>query len=114
MFFIWYELPKNEQNFATMLELLRKAEIREDEEDYESDLDLIFKQLAREKPDHIALKQYAIFKQAAGKTAKSILISAGVRLSVFNIQALADLTSHDTLELETLGDEKQHFCNYFR
>ncbi|MGI6144754.1 MAG: VirD4-like conjugal transfer protein, CD1115 family [Peptococcia bacterium] len=106
MFFIWYELPKNEQNFATMLELLRKAEIREDEEDYESDLDLIFKQLAREKPDHIALKQYAIFKQAAGKTAKSILISAGVRLSVFNIQALADLTSHDTLELETLGDEK--------
>ena len=106
MFFIWYELPKNEQNFSTMLELIRKAEIREDEEDYESDLDLIFKQLAREKPDHIALKQYAIFKQAAGKTAKSILISAGVRLSVFNIQALADLTADDTLELETMGDEK--------
>ena len=106
MFFIWYELPKNEQNFATMLELIRKAEIREDQEDYESDLDLIFKQLAREKPNHIALKQYAIFKQAAGKTAKSILISAGVRLSVFNIQSLSDLTSHDTLELETMGDEK--------
>ena len=106
MFFIWYELPKHEQNFSTMLELLRKAEIKEDYEDYESDLDLIFKQLAREKPDHIALKQYAIFKQAAGKTAKSILISAGVRLSVFNIQALADLTSRDTVELETIGDEK--------
>lgn len=106
MFFIWYELPKEEQNFSTMLELLRRAEIKEDEDDYESDLDLIFKQLAREKPDHIALKQYAIFKQAAGKTAKSILISAGVRLSVFNIQSLANLTSRDTLELETIGDEK--------
>jgi type IV secretion system protein VirD4 len=106
MYFIWYELPKNEQNFSTMLELLRKAEIKEEYEDYESDLDLIFKQLAREKPNHIALKQYSIFKQAAGKTAKSILISAGVRLSVFNIQSLADLTSQDTLELDTIGDEK--------
>ena len=106
LYFIWYELPKEEQNFATVLELLRKAEVRETDEEHESDLDLIFKQLEREKPGHIALKQYSIFKQAAGKTAKSILISAGVRLAMFNIPAVANLTSRDTLELETIGDEK--------
>jgi len=106
IFFVWHELPKHEQNFSTLLELLRKAEVREDEDEYESDLDLIFKQLRSEKPHHIALKQYMIFKQAAGKTAKSILISAGVRLAVFNIPALAALTSRDSVELDTIGDEK--------
>ena len=105
-FFDWYELPKEEQNFSTILELLRMAEVREMDDEYESDLDLIFRQLKKEKPQHIALKQYSIFKQAAGKTAKSILISAGVRLASFNIPALGNLTSRDTLGLETLGDQK--------
>lgn len=105
-FFIWHELPENEQNFSTVLELLRKAEVREDEEGYESDLDRIFKRLAHLKPDHIALKQYAIFKQSAGKTAKSILISTSVRLACFNIQALANIVEKDTIDFYSFGDEK--------
>lgn len=105
-FFVWYELPENEQNFSTILELLRKAEIREDEENYESDLDRIFRRLAQTKPDHIALKQYAIFKQSTGKTAKSILISTSVRLAVFNIQSLANITAKDNIDFYSFGDEK--------
>lgn len=105
-FFIYFEFPKEEQNFQTVLELLRLAEVKEDEEDYQSDLDIMFETLKEEKPEHIALKQYAIFKQSAGKTAKSILVSVGVRLSVFNIEDIGRLTAKDDLDLGSLGDKK--------
>lgn len=105
-YFMWYELVPAEQNFKTVLELLRYADVKEEDENYESDLDIVFKQLEEEKPDHIAIKQYKIFKQGAGKTAKSILISVGVRLSIFNMKSVSDLTEKDELDLYRMGDKK--------
>ncbi len=105
-YFMWYELVPEEQNFNTVMELLRYASVREDDEDYESDLDIIFKQLREEKPNHIAVRQYNIFKQGAGRTTKSILISVGVRLSLFNMESVSKLIAKDDLELESIANEK--------
>jgi len=106
LYFMWYELVPEEQNFNTVMELLRYASVREDDEDYESDLDIIFKQLREEKPNHIAVRQYNIFKQGAGRTTKSILISVGVRLSLFNMESVSKLIAKDDLELEGIANEK--------
>ena len=105
-YYIYYEIVDKEHNFKTVMELLRLAEAREDDEGFKSDLDIIFEQLEIEKPGHIACKQYKIFKLGAGKTIKSILISIGVRLSVFNIKAVSDLMMKDELQLDKIGDEK--------
>lgn len=99
-------LNEEEHNFATILHLLRLAEVKEEDEGFKSELDFLFEEIEEEDPDNIACKQYAIFKQSAGKTAKSILISVGVRLSVFNISSLSKITEKDELELNTIGDEK--------
>mgnify|MGYP000857306206 CR=1 FL=1 len=104
--YIWYEIVPEEQNMKTVMQLLRYADVKEEDENHISDLDIIFNELKKEKPNHIANRQYTIFKQGAGKTAKSILISIGVRLAAFNIDAVANLTSRDELELDKLGDEK--------
>jgi len=105
-FYIWYEIVPEEQNMKTVMQLLKYANVKEEDESYVSDLDIIFNELEKDKPNHIANRQYTIFKQGAGKTAKSILISIGVRLAAFNIDAVANLTSKDELELDKLGDEK--------
>ena len=105
-FYIWYEIVPEEQNFRTVMTLLRYADVKEEDDEYESDLDVIFNELKKEKSEHIANRQYDIFKQGAGKTAKSILISVGVRLSAFNIDSVANLTSKDDLNLGNMGDEK--------
>lgn len=106
VYYLYYEAPENEQNFQMIMELLRAAEVRENDDQFESDLDRLFKLLEEKDPNHIALKQYAIFKQAAGNTAKSILISAGVRLAPFNIRDIGALTIEDNLRLDKIGDEK--------
>lgn len=105
-FYIYYEIVEEEHNFNTVMELVRLAEAKEDDEGFKSDLDIIFEQLKQEKPNHIACKQYKIFKMGAGKTIKSILISLGVRLSVFNINAVSNLMIKDELELNKIGNEK--------
>lgn len=105
-FYIWYEIVPEEQNMSTVMQLLKYANVKEEDESYVSDLDIIFNELQKDKPNHIANRQYTIFKQGAGKTAKSILISVGVRLAAFNIDAVSNLTSKDELELDKLGDEK--------
>ncbi|WP_017815229.1 VirD4-like conjugal transfer protein, CD1115 family [Paenibacillus shenyangensis] len=105
-FYIFYELPTHEHNIPTVFTMLRLIEIREDQEDFKSEFDFLFELLRQEKPNHIALKQYDVFKMASGKTAKSILISAGVRLAPFGIEEVEKLLSQDELELATLGDEK--------
>jgi len=105
-FYIWYEIVPEEQNMGTVMQLLKYANVKEEDESYVSDLDIIFNELQKDKPNHIANRQYTIFKQGAGKTAKSILISVGVRLAAFNIDAVSNLTSKDELELDKLGDEK--------
>ncbi|WP_068612607.1 VirD4-like conjugal transfer protein, CD1115 family [Paenibacillus tuaregi] len=104
--YIFYELPLFEHNFKSVFTMLRLAEVKEDDEEFKSEFDFLFEKLREESPDHIAVKQYDIFKLAAGKTAKSILISAGVRLSPFGIADVERLLSEDNLELHTLGDEK--------
>lgn len=104
--YIHYEAPVEEQNFATLIEMLNSMEVREDDEEFENAVDLMFKELAKEKPDHFAVRQYAKYRLAAGKTAKSILISCGARLAPFDIKELRDLMSYDELELDTLGDRK--------
>ena len=104
--FIHYELPPEEHNFATLIEMISSMEVREDNEDFQNNVDLEFEELAKRKPDHFAVRQYAKYKLAAGKTAKSILISCGARLAVFDIQELRELTAYDELELDTLGDRK--------
>ena len=104
--FIHYELPPGERNFATLIEMISSMEVREDNEDFQNNVDLEFEELAKRKPDHFAVRQYAKYKLAAGKTAKSILISCGARLAVFDIQELRELTAYDELELDTLGDRK--------
>ena len=104
--YIHYEAPIEEQNFATLIEMLNSMEVREDDEEFENAVDLMFKELAKEKPDHFAVRQYAKYRLAAGKTAKSILISCGARLAPFDIEELREITAYDELELDTLGDQK--------
>ena len=104
--YIHYEAPEEEQNFATLLEFLNIMEVREDDEEFQNPVDLMFEDLAKEKPDHFAVRQYRLYKLAAGKTAKSILISCGARLAPFDIAELREITAYDELELDTLGDRK--------
>jgi type IV secretion system protein VirD4 len=104
--FIWYEAPDEEMNFITLLELINASEAREDDEEYQSPVDLLFADLEERDPEHFAVKQYKKYKLAAGKTAKSILISCGARLAPFDIKELRDLMAYDDLELDTLGDRK--------
>ena len=104
--YIHYEAPVEEQNFATLLEFLNIMEVREDDEEFQNPVDLMFEDLAKEKPDHFAVRQYRLYKLAAGKTAKSILISCGARLAPFDIAELREITAYDELELDTLGDRK--------
>lgn len=100
------EAPEDEQNFSMVMEMIVAADPKEDDEDYMSPLDYLFYDLEKEKPDSLAVKQYRIYKQAAGKTAKSILISVGVRLAAFNLESIMSLTCHDELELEKMGERK--------
>ena len=104
--YIWYEATEEEKNFITLLDLINASEAREDDETYQSPVDLLFSQLEEREPDHFAVKQYRKFKMAAGKTLKSILVSAGARLAPFDIQEVREITMYDELELDTLGDEK--------
>lgn len=104
--YIHYETPKEEQNFATLIEFINAMEVREDDEDFQNPVDLMFEDLKKCKPDHFAVRQFAKFKLAAGKTMKSILISAGARLAPFDIQEVREITMYDELELDTLGDRK--------
>ena len=104
--YIHYEAPVEEQNFSTLIEFINASEVREDDEEFENPVDLMFKELEKEKPNHFAVRQYKKYKLAAGKTAKSILISCGARLAPFDIQELRDLTAYDELELDTLGDKR--------
>lgn len=104
--YIFYEAPIEEQNFGTLIEFINASEVREDDEEFENPVDLMFKELAQREPNHFAVRQYAKYKLAAGKTAKSILISCGARLAPFDIQELRDVTAYDELELDTLGDRK--------
>ena len=104
--YIHYEAPEAEQNFSTMIDMLNSMDTREDDEDYQNPVDMMFERLEAKNPQHFAVRQYKKFKLAAGKTAKSILISCGARLAVFDIAELREITSYDELELDTLGDEK--------
>ena len=104
--YLHYEAPAEEQNFATLLEMLNTMQVLEDDEEYQNPVDLLFEELAKKKPNSFAGRQYKLYKLAAGKTAKSILISCGARLAPFDIQELRDLTMYDELELDTLGDKK--------
>lgn len=106
MLYLYHEAPEHEQNFTMVMEMIAAAEVKEDDEEYESPLDLLFDELESNNPGTLAYKQWRIFKQAAGKTAKSILISVGVRLACFNLESLASLTAFDELELEKLGERK--------
>ena len=104
--YIHYEAPEEEQNFNTLLEFLNASEVREDDEDYENPVDMMFHDLEKKSPNHFAVRQYRKYKLAAGKTAKSILVSCGARLAPFDIAELREITSYDELELDTLGDRK--------
>ena len=104
--YIWYEAPEDEMNFSTLLEMINASEAREDDENFKNAVDLMFDELAQREPDHFAVRQYAKYKLAAGKTAKSILISCGARLAPFDIRELRNLMSYDELELDLLGDRK--------
>lgn len=104
--YIWYEAPEEEKNIITLLEMINASETREDDENFKNAVDLMFEELAEKAPDHFAVKQYRKYKLAAGKTAKSILISCGARLAPFDIAELRELMSYDELELDTLGDRK--------
>lgn len=106
MLYLYHYAPEDEQNFTMVMEMLNYAELKEDEDDYESPLDELFKRLETIDSNSLALKQYKIYKQAAGKTAKSILISVGVRLAAFNLEELASLTRYDEMELEQIGERK--------
>lgn len=106
MLYLYHYAPEDEQNFTMVMEMLNYAEVKEEEEDYESPLDELFKRLEIIDSNSLALKQYKIYKQAAGKTAKSILISVGVRLAAFNLEELASLTKYDEMELEQIGERK--------
>ncbi|WP_313523836.1 VirD4-like conjugal transfer protein, CD1115 family [Anaerotignum sp.] len=104
--YIYYEAPTEEQNFNTLIEMINASEVREDDENFKNPVDKVFELLEQKSPDHFAVRQYAKYKLAAGKTAKSILISCGARLAPFDIKELRDLTEYDELELDTLGDKK--------
>ena len=104
--YLHYEAPAEEQNFATLLEMLNTMQVSEEDEDYQNPVDLLFEDLAKKKPNSFAGRQYKLYKLAAGKTAKSILISCGARLSPFDIQEIRDATMYDELELDKLGDRK--------
>ena len=104
--YIWYEAPEEEQNFAMLIDMIDASEAREDDENFKNAVDLLFEELEAEKPNHFAVRQYKKYKLAAGKTAKSILISCGARLAPFDIKELRDLMEYDELELDTLGEEK--------
>ena len=104
--YIWYEAPDEEKNFITLLDMINASEAREDDENYKSPVDILFERLEEKEPEHFAVKQYKKYKMAAGKTAKSILISCGARLAPFDIKELRDLMEYDEMELDTLGDRK--------
>ena len=104
--YIHYEAPVEEQNFSTLIEFLNAMEVREDDEDFQNPVDMMFEALEKKKPNHFAVRQYKKYKLAAGKTAKSILISCGARLVPFDIQEVRDITAYDELQLDTLGDKK--------
>ncbi len=104
--YIWYEAPEEEQNFAMLIDMIDASEAREDDENFKNAVDLLFDELAEKDPNHFAVRQYAKYKLAAGKTAKSILISCGARLAPFDIKELRDLMEYDDLELDTLGEQK--------
>ena len=104
--YIHYELPPARQNFTTLIDMLNSMDVREDDEDYRNPVDLTFEKLAQKQPDHFAVRQYAKYRMAAGKTAKSILVSCGARLAVFDIAELREITSYDELGLDTLGERR--------
>ena len=104
--YLHYEAPEEEQNFATLVTLINSMEVREDDEEFKNPVDLMFEELAQQKPDHFAVRQYAKYRLAAGKTAKSILVSCGARLAPFDIAELREVTAYDELGLDTLGDVK--------
>ncbi len=104
--YIHYEAPVEEQNFSTLIEFINAMEVREDDEEFQNPVDLMFEELAQKDPHHFAVRQYAKYKLAAGKTAKSILVSCGARLAVFDIAEVREVTAYDELELDTLGDKK--------
>ena len=104
--YIHFEAPEEEQNFSTLLEMINAMEVREDDEEFKNPVDLMFDELEQREPDHFAVRQYAKYKLAAGKTAKSILVSCGARLAPFDIKELRELTAYDELDLDTLGDRK--------
>ena len=104
--YIWYEAPEEEQNFSMLIDLVDASEAREDDENFKNAVDLLFEELEQKNPNHFAVRQYKKYKLAAGKTAKSILISCGARLAPFDIKELRDLTTYDELELDTLGEKK--------
>lgn len=104
--YIHYEAPENEQNFATLLEMLNSMDVREDDEEYQNPVDLMFEALKKKNPNHFAVRQYVKFQMAAGKTLKSILMSCGARLAPFDIHEVRDITMYDELELDKLGDRK--------
>ena len=104
--YIHYEATAEEQNFSTLIEFINAMEVREDDEEFQNPVDLMFEELAQKNPNHFAVRQYAKYKLAAGKTAKSILVSCGARLAVFDIAEVRDVTAYDELELDTLGDQK--------
>ena len=104
--FIWYEAPEEEKNFSTLLEFINASEAREDDEEFKNGVDLLFEELEADEPNHFAVRQYKKYKLAAGKTAKSILISCGARLAPFDIQELRELMSYDEMELDMLGDQQ--------
>ena len=104
--YIYYEAPEEEQNFSTLIEFINAMEVREDDEEFKNPVDLMFDELAERDPNHFAVRQYAKYRLAAGKTAKSILVSCGARLAVFDIAELREVTAYDELELDTLGDRK--------
>ena len=104
--YIWLEAPGEEKNFNTLIEMINAMEVREDDEDFENQVDIIFRELKEKNPNHFAVRQYAKYRLAAGKTAKSILVSCGARLAVFDIAELREVTAYDELELDTLGDRK--------
>ena len=104
--YIYYEAPEDEQNFTTLIEFINASEVREDDEEFKNNVDLMFDRLEEKDPQHLAVRQYKKYKLAAGKTAKSILISCGARLAPFDIKELRELTAYDELELDTLGDRK--------
>ena len=104
--YIHYELPPERQNFTTLIDMLNKMDAREDDEDYQNEVDLKFADLGKRKPGHFAVRQYAKYKMAAGKTAKSILVSCGARLAVFDIEELREITAYDELHLDTIGEKR--------